>query len=221
MLGSKLLMAAAGFVQPAAIRTYIGSTVSTADATVYTFSSHALGDAAADRKIVIGVIHGNAAQTVSTLTVGGSSATAIENVNNSGSGCAMYYIDLTTGTTADIVVTLTGLQSRCGISVYNVNGAATGAPNDSGNNGSDPLSVTGDLPANGCIIGYATSNRIITPGWATWSGITEDVDAQAESSTYYSAASDDFTAADATKTVECQSNRAGADEAMIAAYFGP
>ena len=221
LINNQLIGFGSGGEAGAATVTYVSKAVITTDTTTYTFSSQALGDEAADRKIVIAIAAGNTSGGITSVTVAGNSATSIISVYNVASRSSLFYVDLASGTSGDIVVTFGGTLNRCGIGVYNVNGASSGAEHDSGSSTADPMSVDVDLPANGCVIAVACTANILSNPWATWVGVTEDYDEATESSSSHSGASDTFTAADATKTVECTSNRAGPNDIMVAASFSP
>jgi len=103
---------------------HLGSSTNGSTSTAYTFSSSSLGAAASNRTIVIAVGGGRATsgtRTVSTLTVGGSSATFIAR-KNSGAGNVLEFwsIAVASGTSADIVVTFSASMATAGISWWRV-----------------------------------------------------------------------------------------------------
>jgi hypothetical protein len=103
---------------------HLGSSTNGSTSTAYTFSSSSLGAAASNRTIVIAVGGGRATagtRTVSTLTVGGSSATFIAR-KNSGAGNVLEFwsIAVASGTSADIVVTFSASMVTAGISWWRV-----------------------------------------------------------------------------------------------------
>jgi hypothetical protein len=89
----------------------------TTNATIYTFPSAGIGTAHADRVVLIGVIWSNStSRTVSSFTVGGSSTDAI--IVTQAANSAILAIPYASGTTADIVITMSGACTCMGIGVY-------------------------------------------------------------------------------------------------------
>ena len=150
--------------------------VDSSSATAYTFSGQALGAAASDRIIVVGGFSTNAVQTVSSVTIGGVSATQVVAATNSGGEqCALWQAAVPSGTTGDIVWTWSGAEVGMGIGVWRIIGATASAHASSGVTGASALSSTLDIPENGVAIAYsgsASSSRT-----ATWSGLSEVFDA--------------------------------------------
>lgn len=168
---------------------YVTSNTSTSDLTTYTYASQSLGTAAADRHIVIvtGARKAGAGFTLSSVTVGGVSATIVEQVthnvtNSNTTGIAIAAVP--TGTTGDVVVTWSTGVLRNWISVYRLDNlddpTSPLTATDTGANPSGAINTTeGD-----CALGGATS----AAGATTWSGITEDVDTTLETFVQYTSA---------------------------------
>jgi hypothetical protein len=166
--------------------TYNTFDFSNANTTAFTFTSKSIGTAAANRKVVI-VVGGNAdLRTVSTLTVGGISASLVKRQQNADGTSEIWQADVPTGTTANVVVTWSGPQNTCGIGSYSLYGAAAAA-SATASNTSNPLSTTINIPAGGVCIGtvqqYGGSQT-----WS-WSGLTEDFDSTMGGSRPFSGAS--------------------------------
>jgi hypothetical protein len=171
--------------------TYLQATSSASDATSYTFSSQNIGTASSDRDIVV-AFHSRLAGSVNptvTVTVAGESATTHVSIRNAAANTILVGIAkvrVTSGTTGDVVVNFNGVtSSRCGIGMWHVTGAATGAPYDSDSSTASPPSATIDVPDDGVIIAAATNGNAAT---TTWTNATERYDAQMESVTPYSGA---------------------------------
>ena len=100
--------------------TYEALTAATDDNPVsnaFTFSSHGLGTAASDRKIILGItaLHGST-RTLSSVTIGGVTATITVQANGSSADHQSIVIaDVPTGATGDIVVTFSASTTVCGI----------------------------------------------------------------------------------------------------------
>lgn len=172
-------------VAPATL-VYAGSTPSTADATTYTFTNHAIGTAAADR-LVVGVFNSNDSSTggspmvLSSATIGGSAASVIvAGPGTDRTGSAIFALPVAAGTTSTITVTLTQSAGRAALSVYAIYGLQSYTPFDfDGLEGSGATgTLTPDVPENGVLIaGFASTSG----GTTTWVGATEDYDAATES----------------------------------------
>ena len=163
-------------------------------ATVYTFSTQALGVAAADRIIVVGAFSTNVARTISTITVGGVSATlTVAQSNGGGEQSELWQAAVPTGTTGDIVVTWSGGVVGMGIGVWRIVSAASAAHDTGGDANSNPATDTLDIPASGVAIGFVGAAS--TGGTVTWTGLTERYDAlgvEAAGSGTHSGSSDAF-----------------------------
>ena len=194
---------------------YVGNAVSGANATAYTFSSHALGTAGATRQVVVGASGTTSSViAVSTLTVAGVSAALVVASPAAGEGSTELWVAaVPTGTTGDIVVTWASAQARCGIGVWAIFDAATGA-SATAVSVAAPLSASLTIPPGGVGIGQA---HVATGATATWANLTEDFDADTEASRDYSGASSD-TAGSPTITCTWTSS---ANPAMAVAAWGP
>ena len=162
------------------LATYITSVADTADATGYTFTGQSLGTAAADREVVVAVQSrtGGTSITVSSLTVGGISATLEVRTANTASGYTLIEIwraPVPTGTTGDVVVNFTGGTAlRCAIDIYKLTGrSSTFATSSTGASNGGTLSL--NVAANGAVIAAAASASATSA--FTWTGVTERYDA--------------------------------------------
>lgn len=102
---------------------YVTATNDNTNASSYTFTGHSIGTAAAGRFIAVAITTtSTTVRTVSSVTIDGNAMTkGPEAVGGSSTGCATWtYLLWATGTTADIVVTLSGVALSCTIMVYNL-----------------------------------------------------------------------------------------------------
>lgn len=160
--------------------TYITEAVSSGGAhSSFTFSSTSIGTAASDRYVIVCLqSQPNSATGFTSVTIGGTGATAVMGTTMSGTTSTAWVLNVTSGTTADIVVTYSG--GTCWwshIYVYTESGEPTVYDYDSDNTinyGNPSLEVAIDIPASGSAIGFA-GQQFRTPT-ATWVGVTEDVD---------------------------------------------
>lgn len=121
---------------------YRGHAESTSDLTTYTFAAQPIGDAAADRRVHVGVGGSQSIRTISSVTIGG--VTATQNIQHSGdqaSTAAIYTANVPTGTTADVVVVWSGGQQRCGIGIW----SSTGLTSDAAIDADTGINGTGDF----------------------------------------------------------------------------
>jgi len=106
--------------------TWVASTASGTDGTGFTFTNHAIGTASATRMVVVGIVggNGNASTTIPTVTIGGNNATVLNFVTAGTAQPKMAWagLNVSSGTTANIVVTWNVTMNQCGISVWAVEG---------------------------------------------------------------------------------------------------
>ena len=134
-----------------------------------TFSNVAIGSAASDRIVVVGVGNSNTTfSPVTSVTIGGVSASS---VGNHSAFASIWWALVPTGTTATIVVSSSDTFELLGIQVAAMTGAATSGPTGSSFVGlsyqPDPYAITGVVPAGGIGIVYvsAGSPAGVTPVW--------------------------------------------------------
>jgi hypothetical protein len=111
---------------------YIDGSSSSSNAFTYTFTSVGIGVATADRIVAVcAAINATSATTygISSMTIGGIAATmAVRSSNNK--NAAIAYAVVPSGTTATIVVTLTGsgTPGRCVVNAYRITGYNNSTP---------------------------------------------------------------------------------------------
>lgn len=189
-------------------QSFLSSAVLTPNGTVFTYSSVSLGAAAADRYILVGTsgaAAGIGATVVSSLTIGGVTATELvtldHRVDDGQYHSGFFGATVPTGTSGDIVVTWTATMSQNGIGVWRLTGANT-TPHDSA---TDPLPAGGltvdvDVEAGGAIFGYCSTDATAA-GRFIWTGLTEDFDEVVDGDWDHSGASADFASAVTNQTV--------------------
>lgn len=141
----------------------------------FTFSGLAIGAAATDRKVVVCVYARQGAVTaVSSMTVGGISATLVLAANN---GSAVYVnemwqADVPTGTTADVVVVFNGNANDAAVSVFRITGAASAAYNTASDILAADPSTTLNVSANGVAIATNIASDAGSAPTQAWTGMT-------------------------------------------------
>ena len=148
--------------------------------TTYTYSGVALGTASSTRAVyVFATGQGPAASNfdVSSMTVGGVSATRVADVTNSDEAqyvSELWRADVPSGTTGDIVVTWNSAMSQCGVIAW----AVTGDHNlfDIQTNLSDSTAsfTLTDIPDDSVILAGRGGTSSRTHTWS--SDVTENVD---------------------------------------------
>lgn len=151
-------------------------------ATSATFNACDIGTADANRLVVV-VAHVirsiSPGRSIDSVTIGGNAATIHEMLVNENASAgpaavtsAICSLPVSSGATADIVVTASGNGAGCWIGVYNFIPTSP-TPHDSaiaGVNASDP-SLTLNVPTSGVVIAaYAGTGG--TPAAATWTGLS-------------------------------------------------
>lgn len=214
----RVLMGAANIGVPATIE-FTDSSVDSSNASTYTFSSQALGSAEAKRKIVVAIIAqgSGAASTIDTVTVAGNSCTQhIEQFSTGAQQCTggIWSVELASGTTGDIVVTLNEGKTSCGIGVYKVVGASASISDTASDTGASP-SASINIPAGGVAVAcmYDSSG-----GTSTWTNLTEAYDEVMESTDVHTGARDAFAAAQTGLAVSTDSGQA--DGVLVVASWG-
>lgn len=99
-----------------------------------TFSGVDIGAADADRQVVVMFsARTSVLSTVNGVTIGGVAATPVVGiVGNAGAQIAMYRANVPSGTTANVVINVSGTSTDVTIHVYRIVPRTTGTPVDSG-----------------------------------------------------------------------------------------
>jgi hypothetical protein len=193
-----------GFVTPPLAEIY--PTDSAADGTTqstYTFTSRSLGAAAQSRFIIVGVGTRSNAQSVTSLTIGGVSASILKRQASAFNTAELWGALVPTGTTGNIVVAWSSAPTKCVITVHRTLYLQQYTPINTYGSTTNPLSVLANAP-NGSVavaFGFPSNN-----GSNTWTGLTEDVDAiitVAGSPQSYTAASARFITDQSSLSITC------------------
>lgn len=186
---------------------FLQSASSIVNGTVYTFASQSLGAADAGRYIVVGFASRTTtgvSGVVTSLTVGGVSASILDQGSFSNQHAGMAIAAVPTGTTGDIVVTFDGEQQRAAIFMYRLVDIDSATPSDLLSSTSLNPSVALDVPEGGFAIGVAGFG--FGDGSTAWTGLTEDADLSVESSMNGTSASDSFETEQVNLTITANSS---------------
>lgn len=188
---------------------FLQSAVSTSDLTTYTFSSQNFGDAASDRYIVVAITSMSVSGgTISSVTIGGVSASIDAQVTNSSSNYTVSGIAkaiVPTGTSGDIVVTFGAEQLRAGIGVYRLLGISSTPTDTDTSTAADPKGYL-DIAAGGYAIAVAYTAETATATWykKLTNGFTERYDEDLEGAgSRQSGASEGFVDAETNMDITC------------------
>jgi len=189
-----------GSSPPEVTLTFTDSAVTSGLSSTHTFTGKAIGTAASDRRVVV-VVSLEGAASLTSVTIGGNTATADYVFAGAASLVGFYSYNLTTGITADIVVTV-GALTYVGIGVYALYGANATPSDTAGSNTNPNPSNTINVVAGGCAIS-AVEIRSNTNRTVTWTGLTEEYDAVVgNNDDSHSGAADQFPTAQTGLTVQ-------------------
>jgi hypothetical protein len=195
------------------------------NASVYTFSSVDIGAADADRCVVVAVYarKGGGATSISSVTIGGATATNIvtqgrtETIGSTGTNIVGFFCaDITSGTTADVVVTYADPMARAACDVWRFVGYDFTSIYDSSGSAADDPTYDIDIPADGVALGAAcgADSGGGTPSWS-WSNLTEDSDRTIETFFSASAASQEYVSAQTNLTVTAAESNVAREECGV------
>jgi hypothetical protein len=174
------LLLSVGSAPATAAITYVSSNSNESNLTTYTFSAQSIGTAAADRFVIVGCYapRNTSTCTITDVTIGGITATQLVQSKDASafSDFAIYGASVPTGTTADVVVTLSAAPDRFGIDVFAATALSSTTPTatQTDNTASVNLSKSITVQANGFILGCSGNEN--TAATHTWTNLTERLD---------------------------------------------
>ena len=183
---------------------------SAASTAVRTFSSMSIGTAASNRVVIVSIGTtggGGGTDDCNSVTVGGTGLSKlVSKLHTDHQLCQIWAGSITSGTSADIVVTWARSANRTGIGVWAAYGVGT--MEDSGSasisSSSSAMSTSLDITAGGVAVGYTfIASGGEGPGIVSfsWSNLTEDFDTDIDATGEHSGASAAFAAAQSGLTV--------------------
>lgn len=218
MLPGIIPVNAGGGGGPSKTLEFIDTAVNTANLTTYTFTSRVLGDAQADRYIIVVALTGTASRTLMALTVGGVSARivcTITGTSGTSRNAGLAIANVPTGTVGDIAATWSSGCVQCGIGWWRATGLSSEIENDFGTTTSDPGAIPLDTVAGGFVVGGIVTS---SGGSFSWTNVTERYDqAAGENNTIFSGADATGTSA-GTLSVQADDSGTGV-RAMVAASW--
>ena len=175
---SKRLQSASSFKAVETGLVYIGSNLNTGSASSYTFTSEPIGVADSSRMVVVCVSGYNSSNSAWTnCTVGGVSYSLNVSISNQRNPLNIFGVYLSTGTTADIVLTGNGTTANCSISVYAMYGDGSYTFEDTdnvatGSSGSGSQNVVLTCSSGANIVALATAESSVSGSFTA--GITDN-----------------------------------------------
>ncbi len=195
--------------------TYLQSAGDDANLTTYTFASQNFGDEAADRYIIVALMPVGAA-SITSVTIGGVSATIIGQVANGANVAGLAIALVPTGTSGSVVMTLSDAGTRAGISCYSVTGLSDPTPTDTNTSTADPSVLNLDVPDGGFIV--ACSMVAATAQTATWVGATKDSNFALQGASQLSSASIDGLETETNRAITATWSGGNTDAAFSAVW---
>lgn len=197
------LTSGVGFAAQAPSRVFSALYANAASLTTYTFTSVNFQTEAGRSLVVVAAgAHSGSNLQVSSVTIGGVSATQVDTSGNGLATTAMYQA-APTGTSGDVVVTFSGGQSGAGIAVWSLYNLASTTKKASVANTAATQTVRTlslNTAIGDVILAYSSNRDGGTPTY-TWVGVTEDADAAYDGSNTHSAASFVATSAETPRTI--------------------
>lgn len=200
---------------------YISNNSTTTNSTSHTFTAQSIGSTGNNRYIVVSISGYQASVgALSSATIGGVSATIAVQANGTNTVAVIIIAAVSSGTTADIVLTWANNTQNVGIAVHRVVDLNSATANTTGNDttlSTGAASFTLNNNANAIMVASAVS--IDGSGWSSWSsGLTEDSDQFIASSNAAAAASGFFASANTPYTASATAST-GSRGVMVAATW--
>jgi len=190
---------------PATIN-YRASATNGVPASSFTFAETNIGTASPARFVVVGVgVRDSDADTVSSVTIAGASATLLANLQTAAGAenniAALYGAVVPSGATADIVVTLSGSIAMIGVGVWAVYGLASTTPVTTATSAANPASLNVNVQPGDIVIAMSSTGGSGVVATSTWAGVTERFDINPAGVGYMSGADHAALVAESPRTV--------------------
>lgn len=171
---------------------YIGNNQINTSGTSFTFTSQSIGTASSDRVVLVVAcaVTSSPGTTISGVTIGGTSATSLVSTTGGSTGnylpAAIYALLVSSGATANIVVSTSNSSSRAGIGVYTLTGSrgssTTYNTSSSTSASGGSLSASINIPGNGAVLSGACGRAGSAIGFS-WTYPSSDFGVQYTGST--------------------------------------
>lgn len=157
--------------------TFLQTATDATNLTTYTFASQNLSVATATRFIIASITgrsDDGGARTISSVTIGGVTATINAQTGSSGSCAGIACANVPTGSTGDVVVVWSGGMTDCAVSLHYFLDLDSATALGTGTSTADPGTATVAYQTGGIMV--AVSRNDDGSATATWTNGTEDYD---------------------------------------------
>ena len=183
---------------------------SSASATTITVTNVSFGSENPSRivAITIGTVQ-TPDVTISSVTIGGVSATLAQRSAADNRSSAIYYASISTGTQGDVAVTFSSLNTNVGINIasFSIINATSATPRDSkltqtvdATGVSPSLSATLSLPSNSVVLAIWSAGAVASGNASSWTNLTETTDDFVTPSAYSTATTEKSSSGNLTVT---------------------
>lgn len=159
--------------------TFVGCTIDNTAQTTYTTVGQSIGTAGATRTVIIIALSrdGTTDFSTSSMTIGGVSASEQADTASTARSnqVAVYSLNVSSGTTADVAVTYSEaitVSVICVFAAYDLNSSTKVASTTAVS--TTTLTLDANVSANGIVVGGCDNNTV---AGFTWSGLNEEIDA--------------------------------------------
>lgn len=159
-----------GGAPPTKVLTYQSSPAAAGSGATPSFTSVGIGTASASRVVHVLITGAAGTRTISSVTIGGVTATQNVVHQSSNTTAAIYSAQVPTGTTATIAITWSGSQSGTGISVWTSTGLSSATANDAQSTSSNNTNMGLATLASGFLVAGGTFND--NASTVTWTNAT-------------------------------------------------
>lgn len=218
MMGGIVGAAGAGGSGPPAV-SLTGSAGSTSDLSSYTFSSVSIGTPSSDRYIAVLVTMRSGSPSASiSVTVGGQATSEVVRRNTSATSIAIYITSapVTSGSTANVVVSLGAAALNCAVAVFAITGIASNTAVNTQSTATNGATMSLSNTAGGIAIGGAIEESTAT---FTVAGLTENLDTVIEAGQHSQAAASLAPTAGGSLSVSFTSTGVELFSAVCASFF--
>lgn len=185
-----------------------------------TFTSANIGTAAANRVVVLAF--SSTVFVATTVTVGGASMTKAVEESSIASGLQIWYGTVTSGTTANVVLTFGGNPFNCLLVAGMFNSGASIIPSDTqsvANASATSQTINTTIPSSGfAVMATYDVNTVQTPTWTNMTASGGDTISDATSAALYTAHS---TTAGAPTALSISLTGAASQIHSVSASWGP
>lgn len=155
----------------ARVLSYLQTTTSTSNASQYTFSGVGTGTAVADRRNIVAAKARAGGGALTSITVGGDSATELLDAVNGEVVIGLYIILNAVGTSEDIIVTFSASHTAAAIDTWESTGLPSNTPVDSGTSTAASPTDTLTTVSGGFVVAAVGNSHASTA--VSWAGVTE------------------------------------------------